>query len=134
MIRTLAMNCAPIRDSFKDDGKTAAEHVSDEMVMAAVPALCEFSLLVRQQNHSDISLKELDDALKRFYQKKGIFREQKMSKSEKAKVGDLLATDFHQLREQKILKIRAAMEALVYGAEKVSTTKRRLFQVRLNRA
>jgi hypothetical protein len=57
-----------------------------------------------------------------------------MSKSAKAKVDDLLVTESHQLREHKIHKIRAAMEALVYGAEKVSTTKRRLFQVRLNRA
>jgi hypothetical protein len=57
-----------------------------------------------------------------------------MSKSAKAKVDDLLATESHQLREQKIHKIRAAIEALVYGAEKVSSTKRRQFQVRLNRA
>jgi len=57
-----------------------------------------------------------------------------MSKSAKAKVDDLLATESHQLPKQKIHKICAAMEALVYGAEKVSTTKRRQFQVRLNRA
>jgi hypothetical protein len=47
---------------------------------------------------------------------------------------DLLATESHQLREQKIHKIHAAMVALVYGAEKVSTTKCRIFQVRLNKA
>jgi hypothetical protein len=57
-----------------------------------------------------------------------------MSKSAKAKVDDLLAKESHQLGEQKIHKIRAAMEAVVYGAEKVSTTKHRQFQVRLNRA
>jgi len=57
-----------------------------------------------------------------------------MSKSVKVKVDDVLATQSHQLREQKIHKIRAAMEALVYGAEKVSTTKCRQFQVCLNRA
>jgi hypothetical protein len=57
-----------------------------------------------------------------------------MSKSAKAKVDDLLATESHQLREQKIHKIRAAMEALVYGTEKVSTPKGRQFQVRLHRA
>jgi len=57
-----------------------------------------------------------------------------MSKSVKAKVDDLLATESHQLREQKIYKIHAAMEAILYGAEKVSTIKRRQFQVRLNRA
>jgi len=57
-----------------------------------------------------------------------------MSKSAKAKVDDILAMKSHQLHEQKIHKIRAAMEAAVYGAEKVSTTKRRQLQVRLNRA
>jgi hypothetical protein len=57
-----------------------------------------------------------------------------MSKSAKAKVDDLLARESHLFREQKIHKISAAMEALVYGAEMVSTTKRRQFQVRLNRA
>jgi hypothetical protein len=131
MIRTLAVNCAPILDCSKDDGKTPAETASDEMVMGAVRALCEFSLLVSQQNHSDLSLTALDDALKRFYKKKGAFRDQKMSKSAKAKVDEQLATESHQLREQKIHKIRAAMEVLVYGAEKVTTSKRRQFQVRL---
>jgi len=134
MIRTLAVNCAPILFCSKDDLKTVAETASDKMVMGAVRALCEFSLLVSQQNHSDLSLKALDDALKRFYKKKGIFREQKMSKSAKAKVDDLLARKSHLLREQRIHKICAAMETLVYGAEKVSTTKPRQFQVRLNRA
>jgi hypothetical protein len=132
MIRTLAANCAPILIFSKDDRKTAAETASDEMVMGAVQALCKFSLLVSQQNHSDLSLNPLDNALKRFYQKKGIFREQKMSKSAMAKVDDLFARQSHLLREQKIHKIRAAMEALVYGAEMVCTTKRRKFQVCLN--
>jgi len=134
MIRTLAVNCAPILVCSTDDGKTVAETASDGMVMGAARALCEFSLLVSQQNHSDLSLKALDDALKRCYQKKGIFREPKMSKSAKAKMDDLLAKESYQLGKQKIHKICAAMEAVVYGAEKVSTTKRRQFQVRLNRA
>jgi hypothetical protein len=102
MIRTLAVNCAPILDCSKDDRKTAAENASDEMVMGAVLALCEFSLLASQQNHSDLSFIALDDALKQFYQKKGIFQEDKMWKSAKAKVDHLLATESHQLREQKI--------------------------------
>jgi len=104
------------------------------MEMGVVQALCEFSLLVSQQNHLNLSPKALDDALKRFYQKKSIFRKQKMSKSAKAKVDDLLTKDSHQLHKQKIHKIHAAMEAVVYGAKKVSTTKRRQFQVCLNRA
>ena len=64
MIRTLSANCAPILDCSKDDRKTAAENWSDKMVLGAVSASCEFSLLVSQQNHSDLSLKALDDALK----------------------------------------------------------------------
>jgi len=111
-----------------------AENASDEMVMGAVRALCELSVLVGQQNHSNQSLKALDDAMMGFCPKKGIFREQKMLKSAKAKVDDLLATESHQLRGRKIHKICAAMEAVLYGAEKISTSKRTQFQVWLNRA
>jgi len=95
MIRTQAVNCPPVLDCFKDDGNITAENASDEMVIGAVRASCEFSLLVRQRNHSDLSLTALDDALKRFYQNEDIFQEQKMSKSVKAKVDDLLATEYH---------------------------------------
>jgi len=95
MIRTLAVNCAAILDSSQDAGKTAAETASDEMVMGAVLALCEFSLCVSKQNHSDPSLAALDDGLKRFYKKKGAFRDQKMSKSAKAKVDELMARESH---------------------------------------
>jgi hypothetical protein len=125
MIRTLAVNCTPILDSSQDAGKTAAETASDEMVMGSVRALCEFSLLVSQQNYSDLSLAALDDALKRFDKKKGAFRDQKMSKSAKAKVDELFTRESHHLREQKIHKIRAAMEIQLYGAEKVTTSNRR---------
>jgi hypothetical protein len=48
MIRTLAANCAPILVCFTTYRKTAAVTASDEMVMGAVRALCEFSLLVSQ--------------------------------------------------------------------------------------
>jgi len=65
MLRTLAVNCGPILDYSKDDGKTAAETASNAMVMGAVRAFCQFSLLVSQQNHSDQSLTALDDALER---------------------------------------------------------------------
>jgi hypothetical protein len=57
-----------------------------------------------------------------------------MLKSTKAQVYALLTTESPQLRKQKIHNIHAAMEALVYGAEKVSTPIRTIFQVRLNRA
>jgi hypothetical protein len=113
MIRTLAVNCAPILVCFKDDGKTVADTASDEMVMGAVQAVCESSLLVSQQNYSNLCLNALDDALKQFYQKKGVFQEQKMSKSGKAKVDNLLTTEYNQLRDQKIVKICTAIEALV---------------------
>jgi len=67
MITTLAVNWAPILDCSKDDGKTPAETASDELVMGAVRTLCEFLLLVIQQNHSGLSLTALDDAVKEFY-------------------------------------------------------------------
>jgi len=97
MIRILAVNCAPILDCSQDAGKTVAQTASDEMVMGAVRVLCEFSLLVSQQNHSDLSLAALEDALKRFYKKKGAFRDQKMSKSAQGKVDELLAREPHHL-------------------------------------
>jgi len=134
MIRTLSVNCSPILDCSKDDGKTAVETESDEMLQGAVQELREFSLLVSQQNHSDLSLTARDDGLNEFYKKKGAFREQKMSKSGKAKVDEQLAMESHQLREQIIHTIHAAMEVQVYGADKVTTSKWRQFQVRLNRA
>jgi len=134
MIRTPAVNCAPILVCSEDDGKIAAETAAHEMVMGAVRALCEFAQLGSQQNHSDLSLTALDHALMWTYQKQGICWEQKMSMSAKAKVDDLLATESCQLRDQKIHKIHAAMEALVYGAAIISSTKCRQFQVRLNRA
>jgi hypothetical protein len=57
-----------------------------------------------------------------------------MSMSAKATADDLFATQFHELCEHKIHMIRAAIEGLVYGAEKISTAKCRIFQVCLNRA
>jgi hypothetical protein len=43
-----------------------------------------------------------------------------------------LASEFHQLHEPKIYMICSVMKALVYGAEKISTTQLRQFQVGLN--
>jgi len=79
MISTLAVNCTPISDCSQDARKTAAETASDEMLMGAVWALCEFSLLVSQQNHSNLSFTALDDELEPFYEKKIAFRDPKMS-------------------------------------------------------
>jgi len=113
--------------------KTLVENASDEVVMGGVRAVSEFTQLFRQQNHLDPSLKALDDALKPLYKKKGIFWEKKMLMSAQAWVNDLLPRESHHLREQKIHNASAAMEALVYGAEKVSTSKCRQFHVHLNR-
>jgi len=84
MIRTLEVKCAPMLDCSKDHRKTAAETTTDEIVIGAVQALCEFSPLASEQNHSHLSLTTLHDGLKRFYKKKGAFQEQKMSKTAKA--------------------------------------------------
>jgi len=102
------------------------------MVMGAVQSLCKFSLLVSQQNHCDLSLTALDNALKRFYKKKGVFWDQKMTKSVRANVNEQLARESNQLQEQWIHKVHAAMEVLVYVAEKFTTSKWSQFQVRLN--
>jgi len=104
------------------------------MVMGAVWALCEFSLLVTQQNHSELSLAALHNAVKGFYPKKGAFRNQKMSNSAMAKLDELLGRESHQLWEHTIHKICAAMEVQMYGAEKITTSKHRQFQVGQNRA
>ena len=104
------------------------------MVMGAVQALFEFSLLVIPQNYSDISLAALDYALKRFHMKNNAFRDQKMSKSGKAKVDELLARESHHVQQQKIHEIRAAMEVQLYVAEKVSTSIRTQCEVHLNTA
>ena len=69
------MKCVLIRDCSKDDRQTAAETATDEIVIGTVQALCEVTILVSQQNHSDLSLKALDDAVNRFYQKKGTVQE-----------------------------------------------------------
>jgi len=134
MIRTLTVNCIPILDCPKVDRKTPAETASDENVMWAVWVLCEFSLHVGQQNHSDLTLTAVDDALTGFCKKKNPVREQKISKSAKAQVDDPVARESHQLRAQMIQKIRAALEVQAYWAEMVTTTRRTQFQVCLDRA
>jgi hypothetical protein len=73
MIRTLAVNCAPIHVCSKDARINLVETALDEMVMGVVWALCEIFLLIRQQNHSALSINVLGDALQRFYQRKGIY-------------------------------------------------------------
>jgi hypothetical protein len=100
MIRILVVNGAPIHDCSKDDRKTVAGNAPNEQVMGAVRALCEFSLLVSQQNHPDPSLEAPDNALKQYYQKQGIFQEQIMLRSAKGKVDALWPTESHRLCDQ----------------------------------
>jgi len=72
--------------------------------------------------------------MQQLYIRKGVFPEPKMLKSAKAKVDQQLASDSHQLQEKEMYKICAVMCIQVYGAERVTTTRQRQFQVRLNRA
>jgi len=132
MIRILAVHCTPFLYS-KNDGKTAAETASDKMVMGTVQALFQFCLLVNEKDHSDLSLKALGNVPRQFSKKNGNFWEQTMSKSAKAIVDNLLARESHQVCDQKIHKMCTAMEVLVSGAEKISLTKCRQFQLCLNR-
>jgi len=104
------------------------------MVMAVVQALCEFSVLVSQQNHSDLSLTALEEALKQFYKKTGAFQKQKLLKTMKAIEDTQLGRQSCELWEHKIHEIGAAMEVQVYRAEKVTRTKQMQFEVHLNRA
>jgi len=98
------VNCTPNLDCSKDEGKSLAEKASDEMVLEAVQALGEFSPIVSQPNHSDLSLTALDDALKRFYINKSVFQDQKMLKAAKAKVNEQLAGESPQLRERTFIE------------------------------
>jgi len=87
------------------------------MVMEVVQALCKCSIHVSQQNHSELALKAVTYLLKQCYRKKAIFVLPKISMSAKAKVYYLLVTLPHQLLEQMIHRICAAMEVHVYGAQ-----------------
>jgi len=103
------------------------------MAMHAVWTSCQLSQLASQHNHSDLSLRAQDNALKWWYKKKTAFQEQKISKSAKAKVNKQLESKCHQLSEQTIHTICAAKEIQVYGTEKVTTNTQRQFQVHMNR-
>jgi len=83
--------------------------------MGAVLALCEFSLLISEHNHSDLSLTALDGALKPLNKGKGAFWALKMSKSVTAKVGTQLVRYSHQLQKQMVYEICAVIDTLVYG-------------------
>jgi hypothetical protein len=53
-----------------DDGKCVAATTSEDMVIGTVQALCALSLLVSQQDYSDIFPQALTNTLKQFYKNK----------------------------------------------------------------
>jgi len=77
MIGTLVIKCDVALDSTMDNENIAVEIASNELVMGAVPALCEFSPHVSQENHSDISLKAQNDALMQFTRRRVLFNNRK---------------------------------------------------------
>jgi len=93
------------------------------MVIGAVHALCEFSLLVSQQHHYNQSLNTIDDTLKQFFLKMGGFVEQTMLMSAMTKVDKLLARIFPELEVQRSFEIHAPREVRVYEDEKFTPTK-----------
>lgn len=95
----------PLRHSWRLTVTTL--HFADE---------CEFSGLVKQENHFDLSLKALINAMIQFHQKQSTFWEQKILKAAKRTADDLLATESHPLPEEHVHNIPAPMVALVYGA------------------
>ena len=129
MIRRLAVRCAPSHVCSNCDRISGAETASNELAMEAVHPLSEFSLHVCHGHHTELSLKALDNVFKQLYYTMFAFQAMKMSKSAKAKVDQLLAQKSHQVQEQNIHKISAAMDVQVYGAEMVYTTKQRQWQV-----
>jgi hypothetical protein len=70
-MRKLATNLASITDFSKNYSKTVNDAACDEMSTVAVHALCENSLLLSQQNHSDVFIILLDEVLKQFCEKQG---------------------------------------------------------------
>jgi hypothetical protein len=63
-----------------------------------------------------------------------LFENRKCRSLRKAHLDELLARESDQLHEQKIHKIPAAMEVQVYMPRTLTTSKRRQFQLPLNRA
>jgi len=134
MIRILVVNCTPILDCTKDEGTTAVDTASDDMLMATVQAIGDFSLLVSQPNHSDLTHTAVGDVLNAYYKKKRAIQGQTMLKSAKAKVYDQFARKAHLIHDLKIHTICSAKEVQVNGAEMVPTTKQRKLQIHLNGA
>jgi len=58
IIRPLAVNCAPFLVCLINEKKGTAHTGSDEIVMEIVWPIHEFSDLVSQHHHSNLSLKE----------------------------------------------------------------------------
>jgi len=93
------------------------------------------SLYLFCQHHGSVlSLTVLDHARKQAWKNNGAVAEKKMSKTAKPKVDEKLAIKSHQFWVLKFHTSGVAMEAQVYGLEKVTTEKRRQIQIRQNTA
>jgi hypothetical protein len=93
MISTTAVNWPPNFDSSTNDVETSVEIASDRMVMGGVRAFNDFSVLVSQHSHSDLSLIALGNALKRFCKVKDVFWEHDISKLAKTRVDEQCASE-----------------------------------------
>lgn len=71
---------------MNDSARSTAEVGTDELVLQAIYTFCYFSILVRIQNHTALSLMALNDVLGLFYHRWGDFQEKTMCNSVKAKV------------------------------------------------
>jgi hypothetical protein len=90
--------------------------------MGTVWALCECSLLVSQQNNTELSITAQNNTQPKMYKMEGTFGERKVSKSANTDLNDQLASRFHQQRVQMIHLIRAALEVKLSGAILVTSS------------
>jgi len=104
IIRTVSVICTLILDCSNDNRMIVADTASDEKVMGAVLALCEFSLPVSQLTYSNLSLTALSDALTPWNMNNDVIEEQNMSKSAKPNMDEQWARESHYLRTQRIHK------------------------------
>ena len=74
IMRIIAINCALIPISSKDDRITAAYTASDNMVVGAAQVFSDFTLLLSQFNHSDLSLNTQDNVLNQVIRKRRFFK------------------------------------------------------------
>lgn len=129
MLRSLGAICAPLLSS-DSPGKTSTERASDIEVMKTIRALVEFTLLSRQRAHSQISLRYLEEALKRFYRCKVVFAQQRATAARRARLEKNYCTQATEAKEAAVEKFEASLQSQIYGA---TTAQRRIFRARLKK-